>query len=112
MSLSIKNMSEYQEFINYLRSIKDDKYKEFLSFYTIHWELIKYAKKNGFTKYNFYGISGDFKDTKDELYGLYDFKRGFGGNVEEYIGEFDLITNKFMYLLYKYGYGLYRKLKK
>lgn len=89
-----------------------DKYKEFLSFYTIHWELIKYAKKNGFTKYNFYGISGDFKDTKDELYGLYDFKRGFGGNVEEYIGEFDLITNKFMYLLYKYGYGLYRKFKK
>ena len=89
-----------------------DKYKEFLSFYTIHWELIKHAIKNGYKKYNFYGISGDFTDKNDELYGLYDFKRGFGGHVEEYIGEFDLITNKFMYLLYKYGYGLYKKIKK
>lgn len=89
-----------------------DKYKEFLSFYTIHWELIKYAIKNGYTKYNFYGISGDFENKDDELYGLYDFKRGFGGNVEEYIGEFDLILNKFMYFLYKYSYKLYRIIKK
>ena len=89
-----------------------DKYMEFQSFYTIHWELIKYALHNGFEKYNFYGITGDFKDTKDELYGIYDFKRGFGGHVEEYIGEFDLIINKFMYLMYKYGFSLYKKLKK
>ena len=89
-----------------------DKYMEFQSFYTIHWELIKYALNNGFEKYNFYGITGDFKDTKDELYGIYDFKRGFGGHVEEYIGEFDLITNKFMYLMYKYGFSLYKKIKK
>ena len=86
-----------------------DKYMEFQSFYTIHWELIKYALNNGFEKYNFYGITGDFKDTKDELYGIYDFKRGFGGHVEEYIGEFDLITNKFMYLMYKYGFIMNNK---
>ena len=49
-----------------------DKYMEFQSFYTIHWELIKYALNNGFEKYNFYGITGDFKDTKDELYGIYE----------------------------------------
>ena len=88
-----------------------EKYKEFLSFYTIHWELIKYAIKNGYKKYNFYGISGDFKNKEDELYGLYDFKRGFGGNVEEYIGEFDLIINKPMYLLYQNGYKTYKKIK-
>ena len=88
-----------------------EKYKEFLSFYTIHWELIKYAIKNGYKKYNFYGISGDFENKNDELYGLYDFKRGFGGNVEEYIGEFDLIVNKPLYLLYQNGYKTYKKIK-
>lgn len=88
-----------------------EKYKEFLSFYTIHWELIKYAIKNGYKKYNFYGISGDFENKNDELYGLYDFKRGFGGNVEEYIGEFDLIINKPLYLLYQNGYKTYKKIK-
>lgn len=89
-----------------------DKYKEFLSFYTIHWEIIKYAIDHGYTKYNFYGISGDFENKDDELYGLYDFKRGFGGNVEEYIGEFDLIINKFMYFMYKKSFAIYKKLKK
>lgn len=89
-----------------------DKYMEFLSFYTIHWEMIKYALHNGYSKYNFYGISGDFQNKQNELYGIYDFKRGFGGHVEEYIGEFDLIINPLLYFLYKHGFQLYKKLKK
>lgn len=89
-----------------------DKYMEFLSFYTIHFEMMKYALNNGYTKYNFYGISGNFENKNDELYGIYDFKRGFGGHVEEYIGEFDLIINPLFYILYKYGFKLYKKIKK
>ena len=89
-----------------------DKYKEFSSFYTLHWELIKYALHNGYNKYNFYGISGDFNNKNDELHGLYECKKGFGGQVEEYIGEFDLIINKFMYFMYKKSFAIYKKLKK
>ena len=89
-----------------------DKYKEFSSFYTLHWELIKHALHNGYNKYNFYGISGDFNNKNDELYGLYECKKGFGGQVEEYIGEFDLIINKFMYFIYKKSFTIYKKLKK
>ena len=36
---------------------------------------------------NFYGISGIF-DPKDKNYGMYEFKRGFGGEVQELVGEF------------------------
>lgn len=89
-------------------------YKEFMEFlspYTTNWNMIKYAIENGYKKYNFYGISGDFSNKKDEMYGLYDFKRGFGGVVDEYIGEFDLVISKPMYHFYHFAFAVYGKLK-
>ena len=61
--------------------------------------------------YDFGGISGNFTPGS-ENYGVYEFKRGFGGNVLEYIGEFDLILDKFGYYIYDIGYKLYRNTKK
>ena len=74
--------------------------------------MIKYGVDNGFNKYNFYGIS-EFKNKNNEMYGLYEFKRGFGGNVEEYIGEYDLVISKFWYFMYNVVYSkIYLKIKK
>ena len=44
---------------------------------------------------------------------LHEFKQKFGGEYIEFIGEFDYITNKFMYLtLFKMIIPLYRKIRK
>lgn len=88
------------------------KYMELLSPYTTNYEMIKYAVENGYEKYNFYGIDGHYDDKKSELYGLYDFKRGFGGVVEEYIGEFNLILSKPLYSLYQVAFKLYKGMKR
>ena len=67
-------------------------YEEFLRYnsqYLIQWELIKYGIKHGFKKHNFYGIPADI-NTHPKDYGIYEFKRGFNGYVEELIGEFEL----------------------
>lgn len=86
-------------------------YKDFMAAYSTNWNMIKYAKENGYEKYNFYGIS-NFKDKNDKMYGLYDFKKGFGGNVEEYIGEYDLVTSKILYFVYTVLYNkIYVKIK-
>ena len=58
--------------------------------------MIEYAKDHNFKKYNFYGISGNF-DKKDPDYGIYEFKKGFNGYVEEYVGEFELPLNWYYY---------------
>jgi len=87
-------------------------YKDFMVAYSTNWYMIQYAVKNGYNKYNFYGIS-NFKDKEDKMYGLYDFKRGFGGNVEEYIGEYDLVVSKIWYFIYNVLYtNIYLKIKK
>ena len=59
----------------------------------LHLFAIELMKGNGCTKYDFVGISGS-TDPSDPFYGLYDFKRRFGGDFIEYLGEFDLIFNQ------------------
>ena len=66
-----------------------DEYLKYQSFYTIHYEMIKYACENGYSKYNFYAINNHL-DKDDEQYGVYEFKTGFGGHVMELLGEFIL----------------------
>lgn len=88
-------------------------YKEYMPLmaqYKMQMEMIKTARKKGLSIYDFGGISGDFT-SGSENYGVYEFKRGFGGYVTEYIGEFDLILNKPNYILYNYGYKFYRNIK-
>lgn len=86
-------------------------YREFMPAYYLNWHMIEYSALNGYHKYNFYGID-EFTNKDDPMYGLYDFKRGFNGVVEEYIGEYNLITSKFWFFVYNFIYGkVYTKLK-
>lgn len=85
---------------NYLEFIKFD------SQYLLQWMMIQYGIEHGFKKHNFYGIPADInRHPKD--YGIYEFKRGFNGIVEELIGEFELPITWHYYLM-----KLIHKLKK
>lgn len=83
----------------YLSSGNYEEYMKYNSQYLIQWELIKYGIENGFKKHNFYGIPEDIS-THPEGYGMYEFKRGFNGYVEELIGEYALPIT-FHYNLFK-----------
>lgn len=75
-------------------------YKEYLNFnsqYLLQWELIKYGLENGYKKHNFYGIPENINEHPDN-YGIYEFKKGFNGYVEELIGEYEIPINKTYYL--------------
>ena len=88
-------------------------HKEFMSLmapYLVQMEMIKYTKELGLKIYDFGGISGDF-NPKSPNYGVYEFKRGFGGYVVEYIGEFDFIIHKFEYKTFDLSYYGLRKIR-
>ena len=72
-------------------------YKQFTPKYLMYEHHIKEAYKEGFEYCNFYGITGDF-NPNGKYYGIYEFKKGFGGNVIEYIGQFDLKASNFYYI--------------
>ena len=101
----------YHNEIIYLYSGSYDYFMKYNPQYLIQWEIIKYCIKNNIPRYNFYGIDGNFDKNDNEMYGIYEFKRGFGGHVIEFIGEFDLVINKLVYGMYKIAFWLYKKLK-
>ena len=75
--------------IIYLSSGNYEEYLRFNSQYLLQWMMIKHGIKNGFKKHNFYGIPADISSHPKD-YGIYEFKRGFNGYVEELIGEYEL----------------------
>lgn len=88
-------------------------YKPFMKYnsqYLLQYEMIKFATENGYDKFNFYGIDGNFNESSKN-YGLFDFKRGFNADVHELVGEFDLIINKTQFTLYELIFKCYKILK-
>ncbi|NBK97109.1 MAG: peptidoglycan bridge formation glycyltransferase FemA/FemB family protein [Erysipelotrichia bacterium] len=93
----------YGKEIFYLYSAAYDKFLKFTPSVALQWDMISYGLKHGYERYNFYGISGNF-DKEDEGYGVYQFKRGFNGYVEELLGVFEKPVSWF--------YPIYHLLKK
>lgn len=80
----------------------------------IQWEMIKWAKSQGCLTYDFRGVSGDL-NPDHPLYGLYRFKDGFGAQLVEYVGEYDLPLSKGGYAVWNKSLAVhqwYRKRKK
>ena len=76
------------------------KYRDFDPNYLLKWEYIKKLNKNSKKYFNMNGIVGEFKGN-NKYSGLNESKLGYNAEAIEYIGEFDLILNKFMYKIYK-----------
>lgn len=81
--------------VYYLHGAMDRDYKNWMAPYLMHWEIIKWAKAQGYHYYDFWGI-----DAK-RWPGVTRFKLGFGGREVEYPGSFDMPVSKFWYLIYK-----------
>ncbi len=100
-----------KNFVHYVYGGTIKEYMRLCFQYKLQFLMINYAISNNISVYDFGGISGVFdKDSSD--YGIYEFKRGFGGYVVEYIGEFDLIVDKKYYYLYKLMYSVYGHAKR
>ncbi|UXR78745.1 aminoacyltransferase [Staphylococcus sp. IVB6227] len=84
----------------YLSSGSNPKYNAYMGAYRLQWEMIKFAKAHNIDRYNFYGITGDFSDTAEDV-GVQRFKEGFNAHVEEYIGDFIKPIKPFIYKLYQ-----------
>lgn len=92
----------------YLYGASRNRHRNLMPNYLLQWEMIKWAKENGCTLYDFRGVSGDLRES-NPLYGLYRFKKGFGGKFTEFIGEFDYPFNKFQYILLENSISAFRK---
>lgn len=88
-----------------------DNHREKKASFLMRMEQIRWGLERGCEIYDLMGVPGLVPE-EDPLYGLYAVKKGFGGDLVEFAGEMDLITNKFIYNLAETGEKTYRKLRK
>ncbi|MGO2632131.1 MAG: peptidoglycan bridge formation glycyltransferase FemA/FemB family protein [Galactobacter sp.] len=79
----------------YLLSGAYDEFQSYYGIYLIHRTMLEWCIEHQVGTYNLYGITGDFSDTASD-HGVLQFKRQFGGNVEELVGTYDLPVHAFL----------------
>ena len=77
-----------------------------------YYEAIKDAHDRGYEFFDLFGTVGDPNTTYKNLAHLHDFKRKFGDEYIEFIGEFDLVNKPFMYKVLPIALKIYRKIRK
>jgi peptidoglycan pentaglycine glycine transferase (the first glycine) len=78
--------------------------------YLVQWEAMRWAAQQGCTKYDMWGIPDvdekqleeQFANRSDGLWGVYRFKRGFGGCVVRSAGAWDRVYMPGLYRLYQW----------
>jgi lipid II:glycine glycyltransferase (peptidoglycan interpeptide bridge formation enzyme) len=78
----------------YFYGASSEKHREKMPPYALQWEAIRWAKARGCAVYDLWGIpdadeetlEAQFSERSDGLWGVYRFKRGFGGQVVRYVG--------------------------
>ena len=91
----------FHDTLYYPYGASSSQYRETMASNLMMWEIIKFGKKQKLTLFDMWGSLGETPDTKDPWYGFHRFKMGYGPELVEFTGSYDVIINPFIYKLYK-----------
>lgn len=74
------------------------------------WEMIKFGKKEGCRRFDMWGSLGPEPSESDPWFGFHKFKSGYGGDLIEFIGSYDLVLDPPIYKLFRIAEDLRWKL--
>lgn len=77
-------------------------YREVMANNLVAWEAIRLGKRLGCKSFDMWGALGPEPDPKDPFIGFHRFKQGYGGELIEYVGTFDLVFNELLYWGFTY----------
>ena len=99
----------------YLYGASSNRKRDTMPSYAIQWRAIQDAKDAGCLEYDFFGIP-PVNDPKHPMYGLYQFKTGWGGTIIHRPGCWDYPCRPLMYRLFRIADAVrkwyFKKLKK
>jgi peptidoglycan pentaglycine glycine transferase (the first glycine) len=97
----------------YLYGASTDEERNRMPTYLLQWRAIQWAKSRGCTEYDLWGVpdvdeatlEAQFENRHDGLWGVYRFKRGFGGQVRRAAQALDKVYMPLLYQLYLWRMG-------
>ena len=92
----------------YVYGASNDQERNRMPTYLLQWQAIRWAKARGCDEYDLWGVpdeneetlEANFESRHDGLWGVYRFKRGFGGQVKRAAQALDKIYNPLLYWVY------------
>lgn len=92
----------------YLYGASTDEERNRMPTYLLQWEAMKWAKARGCADYDLWGVpdadeatlEAQFESRHDGLWGVYRFKRGFGGELKRASQALDRVYNPLLYWAY------------
>ena len=92
----------------YLYGASTDEERNRMPTYILQWEAMKWANTRGCGEYDLWGVpdedeatlEANFEKRHDGLWGVYRFKRGFGGELKRAAQAMDRVYNSFLYWAY------------
>jgi peptidoglycan pentaglycine glycine transferase (the first glycine) len=92
----------------YLYGASTDEERNRMPTYLLQWETMKWAKAHGCEEYDLWGVpdedeatlEANFERRHDGLWGVYRFKRGFGGQLKRAAQAMDRVYNPILYWAY------------
>ena len=91
----------------YLYGASSNEHRNLMPNYLLQWEMIKIALNRKSDIYDFRGVPG----IADDSNGLYRFKKGFGAEYTEFVGEVYMPFKPLIYKLYKISEKVFRNLR-
>ncbi|MFL7790544.1 MAG: lipid II:glycine glycyltransferase FemX [Anaerolineae bacterium] len=93
----------------YFYGASSNAHREKMPTYLLQWEAMRWARSLGCTTYDLYGVPDEdeealeaqFMQRSDGLWGVYRFKRGFGGRLVRSVGAWDRVYAPIRYWLYQ-----------
>jgi lipid II:glycine glycyltransferase (peptidoglycan interpeptide bridge formation enzyme) len=100
----------------YLYGASTDEERNRMPTYLLQWEAMRWARTNGCDEYDLWGIPDapedeleeKFTERHDGLWGVYRFKRGFGGKIVRSVGPYDRVYSPGLYQVYQAVSGIRR----
>jgi lipid II:glycine glycyltransferase (peptidoglycan interpeptide bridge formation enzyme) len=92
----------------YVYGASNDEERNRMPTYLLQWAAIQWARAKGAEEYDLWGVpdedepklEAEFETRHDGLWGVYRFKRGFGGALKRYQQAVDRVYNSLLYKLY------------
>jgi peptidoglycan pentaglycine glycine transferase (the first glycine) len=93
----------------YLYGASSDRERSRMAPYAAQWEAMRWARARGAATYDLWGVpdadeaalEAGFEARRDGLWGVYRFKRGFGGRLARTVGAWDRVYNPILYGVYQ-----------
>jgi lipid II:glycine glycyltransferase (peptidoglycan interpeptide bridge formation enzyme) len=84
----------------YMYGASSNEHRNLMPNHLLQWNAMQWAKSHGCWYYNFRGIP-DILEEGEDLWGVYIFKRGFGGYALRSLETHDLVYQPLVYAIYR-----------